>query len=92
MSDEEFEYVEYGEIAWYDERRGDPPVAKRWIWSGPDYPFTRSADERGHMEGRPYKFQMELIDAQPVYIKVPKEVENGDGGPRQVADVPEAEE
>lgn len=71
-NDEEYEFVEYGEIAWYDERRGDPPVAKRWIWSGPDVEFTRSLDERGHMAGEPYKFQYPLIDAQPVYIKVPK--------------------
>ena len=79
MSDPKEEYVEFGEIAWYDERRGDPPVAKRWVWSGPKYPFTRSKDKRGHMEGRPYKFQMELIDAQPVYIKAPKKEKENDG-------------
>lgn len=69
---EEFEYVEYGEVAWYDERRGDPPMAKRWLWSGPKKRFTRSGDPKGHMGGEPYKFQSALIDAQPVYIRVPK--------------------
>ena len=72
MADEEFEHVEFGEIGWYDEHRGQAPtVSVHWIWSTPGKRFSRSQDSRGFGGGEPYVFQHIIQDAQPVYIRIP---------------------
>ena len=72
MSKTEDEYVEFGEIGWYDSLRGhgEKPSIK-WIWSGPDKKFPRANDPAGFAGGEPYIFQHIIQDAQPVYVRKP---------------------
>lgn len=72
MADEEFEYIEFGEIGWYDMHRGESDIPSiHWIWSGPDKEFSRAQDIRGFGGGEPYVFQHIIQDPRSVYIKVP---------------------
>ena len=73
-TEEEYEYVEYGEIGRYDilDHRDNSPYDKpswRWIWSGPLKRFTRSSTNRGFFRGEPYIFQHVIEDYETVYVR-----------------------
>jgi hypothetical protein len=70
VNETDFEFVEFGEIGWYDLMRGktEKPSIK-WIWSGPNKKFGRSKDKFGFAGGKPYTFQHIIQDPQPVYIR-----------------------